>query len=546
MSFIRKKVIVISAISLSSLVVIGIGAGIGISTKNNQSSNIETPNHKEENPINLKQLSSNINESSVVIHPYKVLANTLLTKANNSIDYSKTLDKSTLFSFDIKKEQLALKEELLNKEVEYEIQIDQQKNSVRLLNNGELNIAIELKYKNQKEVKFLKLTNFKKSDHQLINLLEESDHETLNITSSDKRAYINIEGLNKNVILHKFDSLQTSDPSSNLVNDAQNLKEDKTTGLNIWFNENSDLKGPKNVRLEGKVKLDSLLKSSDNKSVLFKLVAIDKTTPLKLVLFNNNNEPISYALVDSITTTNILASHIRLVPNLTNISQTTSYAKELVKNDETNYLKADKSNDNLNKHIYVNLKKDAQNIEDKLFIEPYLITQALEQNKNILGFNIQLSFGSDKNAKIFDTANGYDLEQLKLGEFNFGIYIKKLAEQDKYLKAEKITAESNKLSSYFTRNNYESPTKQKIATQSSEPKKVEGEYYLNLVNKDQIKNPLIASLSNVNNNTDLALVQKQNDQNLIAFVDYSYLGMEQNEVLFTNSLSLIHIAKTTS
>lgn len=222
----RKLLLTIS--SIGAVGTVGLGMGLGLALSNSESNNVSDDNNfstntnpNSNNPslassinlVNLNNLLSQINDSSIVIHPYfteeELKVNSSNKVSNSVVNTQKIVNKADIFAFNVAKSQLGLSSDVeIDSDVSVDLGFESSKNTVANLNSGKLSITIKLTQTGNNSVtKTIDLNGFKTPVNDLINLLSSSDESAeennktqLQITpansSGQMMQYVSLEQLN--------------------------------------------------------------------------------------------------------------------------------------------------------------------------------------------------------------------------------------------------------------------------------------------------------------------------------------------------------------
>lgn len=200
---------------------IGIGTGLGLGLNdvavNNSSFDKEFNENKTTNnspnfslnttnKVDLNDLLTRIDQSSIIIHPFfsKDELRTNPIRNDAVVNTNATVNRSDVFAFNLKKQQLGLKGVEISEDVSVNLSFDETKNTTTNLNNGLLSVRIDLSQTgNVLATKVIDLKGFKTPDMTLKKLLTSSSQQTplvtLSITpqmSGDTIPFTSIEQLN--------------------------------------------------------------------------------------------------------------------------------------------------------------------------------------------------------------------------------------------------------------------------------------------------------------------------------------------------------------
>lgn len=550
MGFSKKALIgLVSGITVST-VAIGTGIGLGINQNSNSSINTNTSNtetkpnkENEEKPTNnkpaneLNELISKINKDVIVV---KKLSETLESNSSNE-----TLKINDLYAFNVVDKQLELdpKKIELPKNIKPTFDLKSTKNTASYLNSGKVEVNLTLKdesTQNQESIT-IELDGFKVAELQEeFKKIFENDGKDLVIkidpSSSASNKFVSLDFLNEEIKTPVEKSRSDLNHVSRQVSDENEEEEfflKTQSGLNSWIQMDETKKSNlTNISLFGQVKLKEISISEDMQKTYFHLIPKDENSHIKLV--NKNGEEIA---VNEIKTTNLLANDIVLIPKEIDQDGTGNFLEALKKEqvDQDAKYETDLANASLNRLIHINLAT-SKTPANNLFIKPYLVKKS-EAIKEELAVVIEVKFGKDDYLTTYRTDNKNQLEQLKKTGFNFGVYTKKLDSTDDIkIKPSVFTNKKDDLAKYFKPTNYSQPiARQTIATQQQEPKKYPGGFWLSEFKNGSLTKELKLK---VDKTSDL-----KTSQNLLAFVDYSYKGIDMNNMkfLYTPSISLIHL-----
>lgn len=551
---------------------IGIGTGLGISANNSQSnlnsnefdSSLDTTNpvtkpNSSLNLTDLDKLINEINESSIVIHPFYTKEELAKLNKNNLenkvevVNTNITVEKTNLFAFNVKKQQLSLKSTVqIDNDVSVELKLNEQKNTVSSLNQGKLSIDINLSQTgNTLKQKTLDLTGFKTPDEELIKLFASSNmgetmqknSAVLEITpmmqSGNSMEFVSLEQLNSTNTI-TADSIRTLRTESE-GEDASKQQTKTETGLTTWLKKDSSkMLMNKDISISGQVKLDKI-EMNQNK-VNFILSSADKNNPLKLIKMMDGKIS-SEALIQQIKTTNLLATDLTIIPNDYDQVANQTYVDSLSKLTEKDKYLVDETNSYLNRFLSVNLSSTIQDKArinsrvDRLFVKPFLFIRSNEMDKkDKLPLSAVITYGSGINARRFNTNNKQDLEILKAAGFKFNVYSKKL-ESDKFsIGAQEITKQDNKLSTFFKEDNYKTGVMKPITGNS--PMADTGNFKLTTLPTES--NNGVVEIDLGMEMIGSGMNMKIKPENYLIFGDYSFTGL-MDKVVFNPVIDLVHV-----
>lgn len=557
----KKALIAIGASLATTTVVIGTTAGVIVNNQaNTVQSNLSTPieevdkqNQPTKSETTLIDLAKKINKEAIFIKK-------LDGDALNDLNKKETIDISSTYAFNVLTKQLFLKEETIKlpQDITATFNLDIEQNTASNLNSGRLNVKVTLKNtkdSTQATTDAIELNGFKVATiSEDLKSLFENEGKDFQIKIDPKKDNRNgFEFIDLELLNSTFTRQIAKQPSrSSLVNrhDSQvaSLGQDESeedeetqtvseTGLTSWLKADETKKDKViGVSLVGKVKLSQISKegNGDSEKTIFHLVAKDEKNKIKLV---KDKEEI---LVSEIKSTNIVASDVALVPLNINKQGTNGFLETLRKTTDGEmpngkYLD-DKKDKSLNRDLYIDLNKMNGTIRgNNVFINPYLVKQT-EQNKSELPFAIWVKFGKNDYLTTYRTDNEKQLAELKEAGFSFGIYSKQLMTTDQNIQPQTFTNKKMDLEKYFVTANYSKPSIRQSKGSMPMDKYPAGFDLVEIKHNQLVKDlKLKATVSK----------DQMKSTNTVTFVDYSYKGIDASKVLYTPSISLIHLEKDT-
>lgn len=402
------------------------------------------------------------------------------------------------------------------------------------LNNGEIDVELSIK-KDDKELakKELKLNTFKKADVTVFEkLLDKESNEinktllSLTLTPQTQTELVTVEELNKEAAVGTTD---VNTPASVTM----------PGGLTEWLTKSNKTENDrKDVSIVAKVKVNGISKVQDK--TYFDLVSATQDDYIKLVKKGTENNSDSELLIESIKTTNLKASNITVIPVGIDNDATAMLTKEMASlpaGDGNN--KAYKKENN---QLFVEVKEGAEGTSSSdVLVNPYVITNTTNMATTKFTVNVNVAFGKDDYLTVFNTSDNNQAMQLKNGGFKFQVFSKLLTETEDVIKANVLNSESNKLNDYFKASNYTTPFAMATGDMKENDK---GMFYVSSYTNENVEKPLEIMLESSSTKEIVEMLNKApspKSKNIVLFANYSYLGLMNNNVLLTPSVSLFHI-----